>query len=530
MSDTERPIDIRDYIDAVLRRWLLFVIFVPLFGLGGLFVAYVLPPVYEAKARILVESQAISGDLVTSTVTANAAERLRVIEQRLLTRRNLLQVIEDLNLFADDQTLTPTAKVAQLRAGTKIDPILGGTRRDVTAFVISFRSGNAGQAAAVVNEFVSLVLEQNVIERTQLAAQTKDFFAVKAEEIAAQLQDLETEISAFKRANAMALPQGIQYRQSELTQLQEAMFQREREMLQLEEQRRELQALLDQGIDIDSVLDQLSEEPREIRKLEQQLLIYRAGFAESHPQVKSLIARIAALEASIGPNDRDKAERLVAERRGKIERELALIANRRALLEKQQSNSLEKQTQLRLAIEKAPAVEMELRGMERGAEQLRRQYQDTLGKLAVAETGEKLEVNQQAERFEVIEQAEPPNSPVAPNRRLIAASGFAGGVATAFALIVFAELMNQSVRTASDLERTLNLRPVVTIPYIETEQEVRRRIWRIRVAVILLLIVAPTSLWLIDQFVMPLVQIADRLMERTGLQRFLDIVRDRLAS
>ncbi|MEO0959510.1 MAG: Wzz/FepE/Etk N-terminal domain-containing protein, partial [Pseudomonadota bacterium] len=70
MSDTDRPIDIRDYIDAVLRRWYLFVIFVPITSVIGLFIAYVLPPVYSAEARVLVQSQAVSENLVQATVTA----------------------------------------------------------------------------------------------------------------------------------------------------------------------------------------------------------------------------------------------------------------------------------------------------------------------------------------------------------------------------------------------------------------------------------------------------------------------------
>ncbi|MEO0761391.1 MAG: hypothetical protein AAFZ09_06220, partial [Pseudomonadota bacterium] len=226
---------------------------------------------------------------------------------------------------------------------------------------------------------------------------------------------------------------------------------------------------------------------------------------------------------------RNRAEEMVANRRGELERELTLVVNRRALLEKQQSNALEKQTELRYAIDRAPEVEMELNALQRQYGGVERRYRDTVSKLAVAETGEELEVNRQAERFEVIEQASKPGKPIAPNRRLIAASGFAGGFAAAFALIIFAELMNQSVRTASDLERTLNLRPVVTIPYIETEQEVRRRVWRLRVGVLLVLVVVPSTLYAVDQFVQPLELLVENALERSGAMRFIEMARERLS-
>ncbi|MEM6972805.1 MAG: Wzz/FepE/Etk N-terminal domain-containing protein [Pseudomonadota bacterium] len=529
MNDTERPIDLRDYIDAVLRRWLLFVVLVPIFGLGGIMVAYVLPPVYEARARILVESQAISSDLVQSTVTSNAAERLRVIEQRLLTRRNLLQVIEDLDLFRDEIGMTPTEKVDTLRSGTRIAPIVTGRGRDVTAFTITYKSSSPDQAAAVVNEFVSLSLEENVQARSRRAAETKDFFASQADRQLTELLDLEEAIAKFKQDNALSLPGSLRFREEELSALQSSMFDRERELLQLEESRRQLQLTLENGISIESVIDQLSDQQRELRELERNLIVKRAVFAESHPQIRSLQARITALEAALGPEARVRAEELIANRRGELERELALVANRRALLEKQQSDAIDKQSELREAIGKAPEVEIELAALERRYAGLTAQYEETRNKLAFAQTGEELEVNRQAERFEVIEQAEQPTTPIAPNRRLIAATGFAGGIAAAFALIIFAELMNQSVRTASDLERTLNLRPVVTIPYIETEQEVRKRVWRLRIAILTVLVLVPSALYAIDQHYMPLQLLVERVLERTGLMNFLEIVRERLA-
>ena len=58
--------------------------------------AYKLPPVYLSTALILVESQQIPSELARSTVTTSAADRLELIEQRLMTRENLLEIIERL--------------------------------------------------------------------------------------------------------------------------------------------------------------------------------------------------------------------------------------------------------------------------------------------------------------------------------------------------------------------------------------------------------------------------------------------------
>ncbi|MFK7944977.1 MAG: Wzz/FepE/Etk N-terminal domain-containing protein, partial [Paracoccaceae bacterium] len=104
----ELGIDIKAYVRGVLRRWWLVVAIFVVGAAAAIIVATKLPATYESTARILVESQQIPDDLARSTVTASAAERLQIIQQRLMTRRNLLEIIELLDLFADrdDMSLT----------------------------------------------------------------------------------------------------------------------------------------------------------------------------------------------------------------------------------------------------------------------------------------------------------------------------------------------------------------------------------------------------------------------------------------
>ncbi|MEO1456559.1 MAG: hypothetical protein AAFV49_03190, partial [Pseudomonadota bacterium] len=83
------------------------------------------------------------------------------------------------------------------------------------------------------------------------------------------------------------------------------------------------------------------------------------------------------------------------------------------------------------------------------------------------------------------------------------------------------------IRTVTDLERRLNLRPIVTIPYIRTEREVRRAVWRFRIVTLLLLVVVPLSLYLIDQYYLPLETILQRIIEKTGLIRAVDLIKAR---
>ncbi|MEO0822802.1 MAG: Wzz/FepE/Etk N-terminal domain-containing protein, partial [Pseudomonadota bacterium] len=129
MEDDEQGINLRDWRDAVLRRWFLFVLIVPVTTAIGVIVAFSLPSVYASTARVLVESQAIPTQLAPTTVGTNASERLRVLEQRLTARANMLEVIDRLKLFANAPGMTATQKVNIMKANTSIASISSGSRR-----------------------------------------------------------------------------------------------------------------------------------------------------------------------------------------------------------------------------------------------------------------------------------------------------------------------------------------------------------------------------------------------------------------
>ena len=67
----------------------------------GLAVASILPPVYRATARMLVETPQIPGNLAQSTVPVNAIEQIEIIQQRLMTRANLLGLADRFDIYAD---------------------------------------------------------------------------------------------------------------------------------------------------------------------------------------------------------------------------------------------------------------------------------------------------------------------------------------------------------------------------------------------------------------------------------------------
>lgn len=77
--------DIKDYLKIIKRRYKFLVVPFVLISLFSILLSVLLPPVYRSIATILIEEQEIPSDLVRSTVTTFADQRIQVISQRIMT-------------------------------------------------------------------------------------------------------------------------------------------------------------------------------------------------------------------------------------------------------------------------------------------------------------------------------------------------------------------------------------------------------------------------------------------------------------
>lgn len=525
---------IKDALGVLRRRWLLLAVPIVIGSVLAVGVALLLPPIYESTARILVESQRIPNDLARSTVTSGTNERIQLIEQRLMTRKNLLEIAEQYNLYRGRDDLSPSDVVELMRESTQIRPqrYSGGRRRDVsiTSVTITYAASTPAKAARVANEFVSRILEQNVKARTERASGTLDFFNREVARLDKELEEAERRITEFKRENQEALPESLQFRRTELSTLQQKAFSYERDRLELEERKRQLERALAIGEAALSPSQPLSPEEEELRRLRRSLAQQRSIYAETHPSIRSLNSRISALETAIGRTASDAdTESLVLSPAEEALRQIEIIEQRLEILDEQERDDAERVAMLQDSILRTPQVDIELSALQRARGALQVQHQQAVQKQAQAVTGERLEVDNQAERFEVIEQARIPEEPASPNRPIIAAAGFVGSAAFGGALMVLVELLNLCIRTPRDLERQLQLRPIVTIPYIRTAAEIRRRriiLWTIGFVA---LVLAPLSLFAIDQYYMPLPLLVEKIMDETGLDSWLAVLENRLA-
>ena len=498
----EENFDLRTYLRIAKRRYMFFLVPTVVVFFIICLVAYFLPPTYQATARILVESQQIPTDLARPTVTAAAVERIQVIQQRLMTRDNLLQIARKFGLYNDSyiarlgekigfnleyfRRRSPSDIVDIMRDAAKIEQIDTKARRDsqAIAFAVSFDYGDPTTAARVANEFVSLILQQNIQSRTNRASETYKFFEQQVGTLRQQLVSVEENITRFKGENQGALPESLVFRQSLSTQLQAEIAEIDRKIGTLENEKG-LWSQRAQSTGIGTDLN-ANTSTGELDRLRLQLVQLRAVYSEAHPDVRRTRAQVQAMANAAASEANGK---MVADAGSKqkvsefgipslnphLASQLALIDRQIEALQSQRAGLQARVTSLAEAILKAPQVEVALNALTREHNTLQTQLGTARAKMAEAATGERLEEDRQSERFEIIEQATPPTEPAKPDRYRIVLGGLFFSFAVGVGIVVLLEMLDKSIRTSADLEKQLQQRPLAIVPYVMTRMERRRR-------------------------------------------------------
>ncbi len=196
------------------RRWLYFLVPFVLVAVGGIAAAFLWPPTYRSQGRILVEAQQIPSELVRPTVTSAAQERVQVLEQRTMTRENLLAIVDKFHLFPQQRSLlSPTQLVELMKKNAKIEPLDEPlsfakirTRNDnpTIVFTVSFEYSDPATAAAVANELVTRILNEDLRDRTARASDTVKFVTREVQKLQSDSIALDEKIAQIAASQGLS--------------------------------------------------------------------------------------------------------------------------------------------------------------------------------------------------------------------------------------------------------------------------------------------------------------------------------------
>lgn len=450
--------EIRFYASLFRRRLGWFVLAVLVITGTGVAVAISLPPVYAAKARLVVESEKIPDELAASTVQTQALEHLQIIKQRLLSREAILDLANRLNIYGADRP-APDQIVDDMRRRITLQ-ITGGQPRprdpiNATILIVGFEAGTAVMSAAVANELVTRVMAEDVDMRTTVARQTLEFFDQEVSRLQQQLSQSGAVLLTFQQDNQDVLPGTREVRQTRIAAIEAELSRIERDSGDLRRERERL-TRLHESVRRREGRPGLGYEARQIAALRETLETLPVG----DPGTDEIARRIDALTRRLEATGGIGGERTAYHRhRDEIDARLAEEDRRRIAL-------VDELETLRIGLALAPGKAAELASLERDHGNLQDLYDQALASKAIAETGDAIESLSKGQRIGIIEQASIPRVPDRPNRKVVAIGSAAGGVFIGLLIVVLLELRLGLLRRPVDLERRLGITPIATLPLL----------------------------------------------------------------
>jgi uncharacterized protein involved in exopolysaccharide biosynthesis len=280
--------------------------------LVALLLAIFLPPTYRAAATILIEQQEIPQEMVRSVITSFADQRVQVISQRVMTTKNLMELIDRYNLYPKLHENSPREVLLQrIRddismhtiSADVIDPRSGHPEQATIAFSVSYQNHSPELALKVANDLTSLYLNENLTSRAQMSEQAATFLSEQAKREAAHIDELDRQFADFKEKHHQELP--------ELLQLNVQLAQRTE--MDLHESENQIQALDSQRVLLEAQLAQLRPNSQvftdtgervfgaedRLKDLQSKLAMYKARYGPKHPDVLRTEREVAGLEKEV---------------------------------------------------------------------------------------------------------------------------------------------------------------------------------------------------------------------------------------
>ncbi len=536
-----------DYLDALKRRRKpALVIALSLLVLGTIAI-FVWPNAYTSTAVILIEDPDIPPGLVPTTVTTFAAKQIQYINQRVMTRSNLVEIIEKFDLFPEERKYLPTLLlVGDVEKDMSIDIIdvqqqgAGGqTVTSTIAFRLGFESADPQIARQVANELVSLYLAENVRARTEQTAETSDFMQAEVDRLDAEVKGLEAQISDIKRDNKGSLPELNAFNMQLLNTLTNDISEIDRQIQSIYENRIMLDAELAKLSPISTTVTPdgrpISSPEDQLKALQTELSRLQGRYSPDHPDVKRVSRDLAAVRAQLGANiDLDQIEANLAEARLKLAKaeasytpdspqvqqarrlveslaaEAAMPRSRgvgsmepdnpiyiqvraqKEMLGSSERSLVTKQAELRARradIERkmvqSSDIEKDLSALFRRLNTATFSYQKARDSLVTAKMGQALETQSKGERFALVEPPDLPLLPSSPNRPVLLALLIVLVFAAGLGWPQVAESMDAAIYSARAIERVQGAPPIAEIPLIVTTED-RKRDRNVRVGALLI--------------------------------------------
>ena len=218
------------------------------------------------------------------------------------------------------------------------------------------------------------------------------------------------------------------------------------------------------------------------QKLAQLQLTYSeltSEYTDHHPDVKKVIREIELITKEIeqpkAASDHAKTQKELGIDVARIHAQMEALNREIKTLNAQIVEQEEKRQNLEKVILKTPQVKNALLSLTRDYDNTLAQFKEMQAKELDADLAVSLEQQNKAERFTLIEAPLKPEAPIRPNRVKVFSAGLLIALLIGAGLVFLLELLNHQVWGEDAITRIISQRPLISIPYIQTSDELRKK-------------------------------------------------------
>lgn len=457
MDDTAHGLSLSEAAAVLVRRkyWLIVPAVAGTLVAAG--IALVMDPVYQSSATILIESQQIPTSLVASPITSYADERIAKIRQQILSRENLVELINKNKLYPEERgkkQLTELIKI--MRDAIKVDLVSANVgpgnaqgSKATIAFTLAFDYSVPATTQGVTEQLTGMFIDADIRRRSEQASGTASFLTRRADELRVRLQTLDGQLSEVRSRYSGALPDQLLSASQNNGAVRSEIARIDMETQSVMQSNSQLVGRL-QDESSDPARNQLAQAQANLDKVS-------ATYADNHPDVmaaRELVRRLSDNQRYVAPQALNPGVALELES-GRSR--LAMLAQQRAQLQ----GEIAKADRL---IALSPQAAYELNNLQREYDNLDEQYQKIRDRQLEAQVAANLESEEKGERFTLVDAPLLPEEPIRPNRLMIVFLGFAAGLGLGFAMALLLELVRKPIHGRDGIARLTGHMPLGSVP------------------------------------------------------------------
>jgi len=509
-----RELTMDDYLAMLRRRLKVILIPALLAPLAGFMVSYVFPPKFTSQSMVLVEGQKVPDNYVQPVITADFTQRIQTLSQQVLSPSRLRPVIQSLALVKPDEE---NKLISDIQQNMSVEPVItsmsaaaasagistkkkkaSANDEPLPGFNVNYSDSNAIRAQKICNAMTSLILDENLRSRAEVAQSTADFLGRQVEDAKRAIDEQDAKLANFKKQYMGQLPGDSDNNMRILMSLNSQLDATTQTLSRAQQDKAYTESMLaqqtaawksSQSTTSPQTLEQ------ELTQLQGQLLQLQARYTDDHPDVIKTKADIAKVEkklkevnaAAADANATASSEKASASEPPEIRQLRLQIHQYQNVIEQATLDQKRLQSQIgvyqsRTAM--SPGVEEQYKLLTRDNDNAQSFYKDLLAKKSSAGLGYSMENQQQGEQMHILVAAGLPDAPSFPNRPLFAAAGLGAGLALGVVIAIFLEFSDKSIRTEKDAAAVMDLPLLISVPWLgEDEDDAaangngRRRFW-----------------------------------------------------